>query len=732
MGVVYAAFDDQLGREVAIKTIRDESGDPTAHDRLWREARAAAAVAHPNVCHVYEVGRDGDSIYLVMELLEGEPLSARLTRGAMPAGEALTVALGMLSALEALHARGIVHRDLKPGNVFLTPHGVKLLDFGLARSRGTGPSLLDVRVTAPGVVAGTPHYMSPEQFEGEEAGPPSDLFAFGAVLFEMLTGRPAFEGATIWEVSDAIRHGHPPALSGGPGTSAIEAVVRRCLAKRPSDRFGNPGEVARDLRAAAALLDSAGNVPVQAATRLLVLPFQLLRPDPEIDFLGFSLADSLIASLTGLGPLVVRSSHVAQQFAAAALDLRRIAAECQVDVVLTGTLLRSGDRLRLVAQLVEAPGGAILWSKTAQVEMGDIFDVQDDLARQVIDSLALPLSGLDQGRIGRDVPASGHAYELYLRANHLAHATLEPSRLLAARELYAACLAEDPHFAPAWARIGRVYRVLAKYAGQPDEQSVAKAHDAFQRAFALNPDLPIAHHMYTYFEIEQLGRAEAAMTRLLGQVARMPNDADLLAGLVIACRYCGLLKASVAADARARRLDPAVRTSVQYTWALLNDEAKVRRFDDKAAPFVLMMLTTQLGRADEARRLLQTMIPISPPGERLFLVAVEAALDGRRDETAAAFDRMSRSGFRDPEGVLAFAIILAHAGVHDRAIALIERAIDGGFACPQIRLQPAFRPLHGLDAFERLMQRASSLCERSAAAFREADGHRLLGVPDPA
>ena len=723
--MVYAGFDEQLGREVAIKTIREDRADATGHDRLWREARAAAAVAHPNVCHVYEVGQDGDTIYLVMELLAGEPLSGRLARGPMSAAEAVPVALGMLAALEALHARGIVHRDLKPGNVFLTPHGVKLLDFGLARAR---ESALDLRVTAPGLVAGTPHYMAPEQFDGDEAGPASDLFAFGAVLFEMLTGRPAFEGSTVWDVSEAIRKGQPPALTGGPGTSALEAVIRRCLAKRPDDRFPDPASAARELRAAAAMLDSTGTAPVRAATRLLVLPFRLLRPDPEIDFLGFSLADSLVASLTGLGPLVVRSSHVAQQFAAPPADLRRIAVEAQVDVVLSGTLLRSGDRLRLVAQLAEAPGGAILWSKTAQVEMGDVFDVQDDLARQVVDSLALPLSTLERGQLGRDAPASGHAYELYLRANHLAHATLEPSRLLAARELYAACLAEDPNFAPAWARIGRVYRVLAKYHSEPDELGLERAHEAFQRAFVLNPDLPIAHHMYTYFEIEQLGQAEAAMVRLLRRVAAMPNDPELYAGLVFACRYCGLLDASLAADARARRLDPAVRTSVQYTWGLLNHEEKIRRFDDRAAPFVLLLLLLQQNRAEEVRRLISTMMPTSPPGEQLFLAAARAALERDTGDAVAMARQIRQTGFRDPEGLFAFALILAQAGAHDEALSMIETVVDGGFVCPEMRDQPALAPLAGRAPFERLMARATGLRDASAEAFRNADGHRLLGL----
>ncbi len=274
MGTVYAAHDEQLGRAVAIKTIREDQTDPASRDRLWREARAAAAVTHPNVCNVYEVGEDGDTIYIVMELLTGEPLSDRIERGTLPVQEAIPIALGMLAAIEALHARGIVHRDLKPGNVFLTPHGVKLLDFGLARGLGAGAAYEDLRVTATGFVVGTPRYMAPEQLDGAEPGPASDLFAFGALLFEMLSGRPAFDGKTIWEVSHAVLHEQPPALTGDAGTAAVDAVIRRCVAKRPEDRYQDPAAVASDLRAAAALFDTAETLPVHAATRLMVLPFR--------------------------------------------------------------------------------------------------------------------------------------------------------------------------------------------------------------------------------------------------------------------------------------------------------------------------------------------------------------------------------------------------------------------------------------------------------------------------
>ncbi len=726
MGVVYAARDERLRRDVAIKILHDAAMFG-GRDRVWREARAAAAVTHPNVCHVYEVGEEADTIYIVMEMLEGEPLSARIARGALPVREAVAVSLGILAALDALHARGIVHRDLKPANAFLTPHGVKLLDFGLAQNASPEASIADVRLTATGVVTGTPSYMAPEQLEGRAATMPSDQFAFGTILYEMLTGRSPFAGDNVWDISHAILHGRPASLSGGGGTmAALDAVIRRCLEKRPEDRYPDPATIARDIRAAAAMSDSGETPVARPATRLMVLPFRLLRADPEIDFLSFSLADSLVVSLTGLGPLVVRSSHAAQKFAGETLDLKRIASEGEVDAVLTGSILRAGEQVRLVAQLVETPGGAIVWSKTAQVRMQDVFQLQDDLARQVIESLSIPLSASDRMRLGRDVPASGRAYELYLRANHLAHATTQPARLLAARELYRACLEDDPDYAPAWARLGRVHRVLGKFGGAEADDAMRHAQEAFERAFALNPDLPLTHSLFTPFEIEQLGRAEAAMTRLLQCARHMPNDPDLFNGLVIACRYCGLLRASVAAAERVCQLDPAAQTSVQFSYLFLNDVDNAMQFDLEDSPYVRGIIELQRGRMEAALAYIAA-IPRSTPIHTLFVLGMEAAAQGRFDAAVEHSKRLYDSGFRDPEGLLLGALLMARGGAQDAALDLIERVTDGGFI-PPIREMPWFASLAGNERFEALMIRAEEGRARAARAFRDAGGETLLGV----
>ena len=249
MGVVYAARDERLQRTVALKTMSSLSKDETARKRFWREARAAASVNHPNICQIYEIGEEAGKLFIAMELLEGEVLSDRLRRGAMSAAEAVPIGLGMMAALSALHSRGIVHRDLKPSNVFLTAHGVKMLDFGLARPDVEESFNTVTEVTRVGMVVGTPRYMAPEQATGETVDARSDLFAAGAILFEMLAGRPAFAGRSVVEVLHATRYEQPPALTGSPAVAAVDRVIRRALAKRPAERPPSAEAMAEELRA---------------------------------------------------------------------------------------------------------------------------------------------------------------------------------------------------------------------------------------------------------------------------------------------------------------------------------------------------------------------------------------------------------------------------------------------------------------------------------------------------
>src|SRR5918998_1780145 len=568
MGVVFEARDDRLDRLVAIKRLRTMDSDPSLKERLLREARVAAKISHPNICQVYELAEENGELFVVMELLEGETLAGRIERGALPLAEALQTALGVLGALEPLHSRGIIHRDLKPSNIFLTPGGVKLLDFGVAR-----PHLAEehVALTQPGAIVGTPRYMAPEMFGEDPVGPSADLFALGAIVFEMLTGKPAFDGRTLVEVYAAILQSQPPPLVGGPDIMAVDRIIQRALVKQPRDRYPDAAAMAQDIRQALTLLDTGPKAKVRTITRLIVLPFRMLRPDTEIEFLSSGLPEAITASLMGLESLTVRSASAAARLGSDAPDLQTIATAAGVDVVLMGTLLRAGDQVRVSTELVKVPEGTVLVTRSAQVALTDIFQLQDELTRQIVDALAIPLSAHDHQALRQDVSANAEAYQLYLRATHIGEGASTPARLNAARELYRRCVELDPQYAPAWARLGRVHRVLAKYGHGNVEEDRRAAEEAFRTALQLNPDLPLAHSLYTYFEIEEYGAACDAMVRLLRLATTRAADPDLYAGLVVACRFCGLLDASLAADRRARRIDPGVRTSVHYTHWMLGD-----------------------------------------------------------------------------------------------------------------------------------------------------------------
>ncbi len=724
MGVVFAAEDESLGRKIAVKVIAEP--DESARKRFHREARAAAAVNHPNVCQVYEIGEDGGRLFIAMELLEGESLADRLARGPLPVDEAIALGRGMLSALGALHGSGVVHRDLKPSNVFLTPHGVKLLDFGLARPLPTDLTRsieTGAELTRPGILVGTPRYMAPEQVLGHEIDARTDLFAVAAILYEAVASRPAFLGTTVVEVLSATLREQPPALAGDTAVVALDRVLRRALAKAKADRPGSAAEMAEELGQIATDGASARTSVARPLTRLVVLPFRLLRPDPDVDFLSFALADAVSASLAGLPSLVIRSSAAAARFATESPDLRALAAQADVDRVLMGTLLRAGGQLRATAQLVEAPSGTLVSSQTLQVPLGDVFRLQDELTLRIVESLSPSLSERERRR--RGTPASARAYEFFLRANEVVR---DWSHVAVARDLYRQCVDEDPSFAPAWASLGRCHRLLAKYHLERPAENLAAADAAYRRALELDPDLPLAHKLFAHREAES-GRARDAMVRLLGLARTARNDPEVFAGLVHACRYCGLLEASEAAHREARRLDPHISTSVVYTWWARGDMARVLAETSDAGDSELRTMALEaLGRANEARASLHgSPITAHVP----VFAAILRALGALVDRTPDAAERFAElvAAHMDPEALFMYGACQARVGDTARALPNLVECVERGFTVPEaLRVHPWIEPLRALPAFASLVERAEAARDEAERAYRESGGPALLGA----
>ena len=729
MGIVYEAFDEKLRRAVALKTILP-AADAQMRDRLMREARAAAAVSHPNICQIFEIGEHEGDPFLAMELLDGQALADRLIDGPMPPTDAIATTIAVLSALDALHKRSIVHRDLKPSNVFLSAHGVKLLDFGLARPFAI--TVDDTALTMPGVLLGTPRYMAPEQARGEEVDARTDLFAVGALLFEMLSGRPAFNGAGAIDALHAVLHDQPPALVGSPLVVDADRVIQRALMKAPKERYQSADEMTRDLKRCLAKSDTGGGVVAHATTRLMVLPFRILRPEPSIDFLAFSLPDAITVSLSGLESLVVRSTLAAASYAADQLDLRALANEANVDAVVAGSLLPAGGQIRVSVQIIEIPSGTVLWTHAFQVPLDDMFQIQDAVCSAVVEALALPLSSREQRLLRRDVPASSEAYAHYLRANRL---STQSSQWALARDAYRQAVEADPTYAPAWARYGRCLRVMSKYGhGQDAIELRSQAEQAFQRAFLINPDLSLAHNLYTYLEVES-GRALDAMLRLLERLRDRSSDPELYAGLVHACRYTGLLDASIAAFQRGRRLDPALQTSVAHSYFMCGEFERAIEIDRDDPPYLSTIALVQLGRMSEAAALCEKARQRigSNYHQILILDGVTGLVERDQLRVREAIEKLlAFPAFTDPEGLYYWAHEVASVGEVEWALDLLGKAVDSGLHCPRaleaspglhfVRLEPGFVPV---------LERARAGYAAAAEAFTQQDGHRLLGLARP-
>lgn len=701
---------DHLLKHVWAETVVEENNLTQAISRLRK------ALGESLDEHSYIVTVPGQGYRFVAPVhqvdIESESLAARLGKGPLSYAEAVHVLLAVLGDLERRHRQGAVHGRLTPTAILVSADGASLLE---------PPT--DLRADSLDHV----RYRAPEQIQGKPADARSDVFAAGAILFEMLAGRPAFMGESAADVERPIVSDTPPALGGSRGAAAVDRVIHRALAKKQHDRYPDARAMADALREALSAEQPSEPTRLHPVTRLIVLPFRTLRPDPDTDFLAFSLPDAITSSLSGLESLVVRSSLTAARFAGEAPDLQALASQVAVDMVLTGTLLREGDQLRINTQLVEVPGGAAIWSRVSQVPLGGFFQLQDDLTRRIVESLPVSLSARDTRLLQHDVPANARAYELYLHANQLAH---DPSHWTVARDLYRSCLEADPHYAPAWARLARIYRVLALYAGDEAAEYYRLAEQAFRRALELNPDLPLAHNLYTYLEVE-LGGGREAMLRLIARARAGAGDPEIFAGLVHACRYCGLLDAAVSAYLHARRLDPDVRTSVAHAYWMLGEYEKAIESDQERPPLTMILALILGGREPEAVARLVEMEKLELPAPiHHYVVAVRGLLQNKRTEYLNACDViLSSVRVWDPCGRFYVARLLARVGDLERALLHLQGAVDGGFYCVSILARdPWLDGLRGLPGFSAIVAAADTRYRSARAAFLDAGGDRVLGL----
>src|SRR5262245_60441700 len=466
------------------------------------------------------------------------------------------------------------------------------------------------------------------------------------------------------------------------------------------------------------------DTPKPAARRLIVLPFRMLRADPATDFLAFSLPEALTTSLSALKSLVVRSSLAASRFAAGAQDLKTIAAEADVDLIVTGTLLSAGDEIRVTAQLTDARTGTLMCPYSIQTSIGHVFRLQDELTECVVGALSLQLTSREQRILRQDVPSDPKAYEYYLRGNQFSH---DPKQWGAARDLYLRCVEADPCYAPAWARLGRIHHVMAKYLTTGAEEGLKRAESAFQQALDLNSDLAIAHKFCAQLEVD-LGRAGDAMARLLPRT-QGATDPEIFAALISPLRYCGLLEASVAAYARAVALEPTIRTSVVHTWFLQRDHKRVASTRLEDNPYIVALSLAEVGRGNEAIAALRTLEEKIKTRMRDFMMAARTMIEGDAEASIAAVGNIVNSAFSDPEGLFYLTRHLAHLDQIDAALDLFERVVAGGIFCyPAMSSDPWLDPIRERAEFVRLLERAEQQHQVAAREFERLDGNRILGI----